>query len=158
MRFTAVEAKPLGLSSRALGGFSVAACRLPVWRACRLPTDAEIPNDEYWATRTWVPAPTAVTSCYPGRRRLKHDPQLLELFRVDRARRAQHQVLHRLRLGEGDDVPDVVGAGEQHHHPVGPEREAAMGWHAVLEGLEQVAEARLDGLVVEAEDLEHALL
>src|ERR1700737_3893329 len=111
MRFTAVEAKPLGLSSRALGGFSVAACRLPVWRACRLPTNSEIPNDEYWATRTWVPAPAAVGSCYPRWGRSKRDPQLLELFRVDRARRSQHQVLHRLRLGERDDVPDVVGSG-----------------------------------------------
>src|ERR1700730_2086787 len=114
MRFTAVEAKTLGLSSRTLGGFSVAACRLPVWRACRLPTNSEIPNDEYWATRTWVPAPTAVSSCYPGRRWLKRDAQLFQHFWLDRARSTQHQVLHRLRLGEGDDVPDVVGADQQH--------------------------------------------
>src|SRR3984893_10022993 len=131
MRFTAVEAKTRGLSSRTLCGFSVAACPLPVWRACRLPTNSEIPNDEYWATRTWVPAPTAVGSCYPGRRRFKHDPQLIQQFRVDRARGPQHQVLHRLGLGEGDDVADVVGAGQQHHDAVGPEGESAVRRHSV---------------------------
>src|SRR5580704_6446373 len=42
------------------------------------------------------------------------------------------------QLGEKDDVPDALGAGQQHAEAVDPDAHAARGRHAVLEREEEV--------------------
>src|SRR6266446_7550905 len=46
------------------------------------------------------------------------DVALLELLGIDRARRAEHQVLMALSLGECDDITDVFGVFDRHHQAV----------------------------------------
>ena len=55
--------------------------------------------------------------------------------------RVGHQVAGLLRLGEGDHVADVVLARQQHDDAVDAGRDAAVRRRAVLERLQQVAEA-----------------
>jgi hypothetical protein len=40
--------------------------------------------------------------------------------------------------GKQDHVPDVMGVGDQHHQPIDPDAQPPGGWHAVLEGTEEV--------------------
>src|SRR5437879_6382014 len=84
--------------------------------------------------------------------------QFLELCRLDRARRIEHQVLHALRLRKRDDVADVVRAREQHDDPVDARRNASVRRNAILERFQQKTETLLDGLVVKAQELKDAPL
>src|SRR4029077_3833305 len=86
------------------------------------------------------------------------DVQLFELPLVDRARRAEHEVLVALRLWKSDHIADVVGIGDRNHQPVDSCGDASMRWHAVLERVEQMTELGEDPLAIHAEDLEDTLL
>ena len=72
--------------------------------------------------------------------RKQADAELVELGVVDRRRRAGERIEARLRLGEGDDLTDVLLAGEEGDEPVDAEREAGVRRRAVAEGVEQEAE------------------
>src|SRR6516225_462340 len=65
------------------------------------------------------------------------DVQLAQLLLVDEARGAGEQVLRALRLREGDDVADRLGARHHRDDAVEAEREAAVRRCAVLERVEQ---------------------
>jgi len=69
--------------------------------------------------------------------------KLFELFGVDLAGGIGHEALSSLGLGECDDVPDVLGSGQQHYEPVEAEGYAAVRRGAVFEGLEEEAESLL---------------
>ena len=66
--------------------------------------------------------------------------QLLLLHGVGRAGQGIGGVLH---LGEGDHVPDAARAADEHGQPIEAVCEAPVGRRAVLEGVEQEAEALL---------------
>src|SRR5687768_459282 len=72
------------------------------------------------------------------------DVELGQLGVVGPARAAGHEVGALLRLGEGDDVAQAVGAAHQHAEAVEAEGDAAVGRRAVAEGVEQEAELLLD--------------
>ena len=57
--------------------------------------------------------------------------------------RVNHHVAAGVVFGEGDEVADAVGAAEEAAEAVEAEGEAAVGWRAVLEGIEQEAELGL---------------
>ena len=77
---------------------------------------------------------------------------------VDRAGGVDHEVAAGLRLREGDDVADVVGAHDVHHEPVETERDAAVRRGAVLESPEQEAELGLRLVGAEPDQFEDLLL
>src|SRR3982074_27320 len=106
------------------------------------------------------PRPFGSSAMLPGwlRRWLDLNVDLIQLRLVDRARRAEHQILMALRLGKRNDVANVLGARHSHHQPVDPRRDSAMRWNAVLEGVEQMAELRLDPFAAHAENPEDAFL
>ena len=64
----------------------------------------------------------------------------------------------RLGLGEGDDLADVLLAGQQGDQPVDAEGEAGVGRGAVAEGVEQEPELGLRLLGGDAEQREDPLL
>src|SRR5258706_7186810 len=72
----------------------------------------------------------------------QHHPyvQLLELRRVDRARRPEHQVLVALSLGERHYIAHVFGPGDRHHQAVDAGGHSAVRRHAVLERVEEMPE------------------
>ena len=84
--------------------------------------------------------------------------QFLQLRQIDRARRLDHEVSARLRLGERNHVADVVGAHDVHHQAVESERDAAVRRRAVAKGTEQEPELRVRILGCQADELEDALL
>ena len=57
-------------------------------------------------------------------------------------------------FGKGDDLAEAGGAGEDHDDAIEAEGDAAVGWGAVLEGVEEEAEALLRFLVRHAERAE----
>src|SRR3989442_9706977 len=63
--------------------------------------------------------------------------QLAQLLLVHRRRSMREQVLRALRLGEGDDVADGLGAGHHGDDAVEAEGDAAVRRRAVLERLQQ---------------------
>ena len=63
-----------------------------------------------------------------------------------------------LGLGEGDDVAYVVAVGEHHQQPVYAGGDATVRGRAVLQGVQQLAEALRYLLPGIAERAEHALL
>src|ERR1700730_4414556 len=86
------------------------------------------------------------------------DVQLLQQLWVDRARRAEHEVLVALRLRKRDHVADVVGPAHRHHQPVDARCDAPMRRDSVLECIEQVPELRIDLFAAHTENLEDSLL
>ena len=86
------------------------------------------------------------------------EAQDFQLFGADGRRGVGHRAGGVLDLGEGDDLPERVGAAEDHHEPVQPEGEAAVGRGAVAEGVDHKAEPVLDLLFRKAEGLKHPLL
>ena len=76
---------------------------------------------------------------------------LAQLLVVDRRRRSAHQVGAALGFGEGDDVADVGDAAEDHDQTIQAQCDAAVRRGAVLEGVQQEAEFRFLGGVVDAE-------
>ena len=81
--------------------------------------------------------------------------QFAQLLLVHRAGRIGHQALRALGLGEGDHVADGFGAGHQRDQAIQPERQAAMRWRAVLQGVEQEAEFLLRFFLADVERVEH---
>ena len=75
--------------------------------------------------------------------------QLLELLIGHAPRGAGHQATGLLGLGEGDGVADRVLAGQQHHHAVHTEGQAAMGRCTYIQGVHQEAEEQF-GFLLEA--------
>ena len=66
--------------------------------------------------------------------------QLVELLGGDPPWGTGHQAAGLLGFGEGNGVADGVFAGEQHHHPVDAEGQAAVGRGAHVQGVHQEAE------------------
>src|SRR5215813_5034601 len=62
------------------------------------------------------------------------DMQVLELLGLHFRRRAHHQILRALVLGERDHLTNAVLVGEHADHPVDTWSDAAVRWRAVLEG------------------------
>ncbi len=91
-------------------------------------------------------------------RQLDANVQVAQLLLRDLGRRVGQRAGGGLRLREGDDVTDRVGAGHQHREPVEAERDPAMWRRAVLERVEQEAELLLGLLRADAEHLEHGRL
>ena len=77
-----------------------------------------------------------------------------ELGFADRAGCVDHEVDGLGGLGEGDDFAEGGGAGEDHDDAVEAEGDATVGWGAVLEGVQEEAEAGLGFLVGHAEGAE----
>ena len=71
---------------------------------------------------------------------LEFYPQLVELFFVDGRRRAGEEAQGARGLGEGDDLPDGLLAGEEHDQPVEAQGDAAVGRRPVAQGFEEEAE------------------
>src|SRR5205085_11524817 len=86
------------------------------------------------------------------------EAELGELFGVEGGGGAGEGVGARLGLGEGDDLTDVVLAGQDGGQAVDAEGEAGVGRGAVAEGVEQEAEAGLSLFGADAEETEDALL
>lgn len=84
--------------------------------------------------------------------------QLFELLRVHHIGRLAHQVHARERLGEGDHIADVLGAHQMHDQAVEPEGDAAVGWGAVAERVEEEAELELGFFRAKPEQLEDLAL
>ena len=66
--------------------------------------------------------------------------QLAQLLFVNRRRRLCQQTLGALRLGKSDHIADRFGTGHQGDDAVQPERETAVRWRPILQGIEQKAE------------------
>src|ERR1700692_2877793 len=71
------------------------------------------------------------------RGRAQRQAEVAELLLLHRRRRAGHGLLGLLVLGEGDDVTDVGLTQPFHDQSLHSGREAAVGGHPVLEGLEK---------------------
>src|SRR5688572_22616870 len=69
--------------------------------------------------------------------------KLLQLLWLDGRRRTRHQIDGRRRLRERHHLADRVLAGEDGHHAVQAERDAAMRGRAVLERIQEKPEAEL---------------
>src|SRR3954453_8522626 len=77
------------------------------------------------------------------RRREDADAQFVELLGVDGRRCVGHRVRPRLRLREGDDLADVVLAGQHRDEAVDAEGEATVWRGAVPERVEEEPEPAL---------------
>src|SRR5260370_11397912 len=130
--------------------------RAGIWSAIRTPGSLTI---DCRATRTYA-RPFGSKTILPVRFLGRHDldVQLVELRLVDRARRAQHQVLVALGLGKSDHVPDVFGACKHHHDAIDSRRDASVWRDAELARIQDVAEPLADRCLRMAEDLEDSLL
>src|SRR5690606_2374350 len=84
--------------------------------------------------------------------------EVLELGGVDRGGGLGHRVDAGLWRREGDDLADVLLAGQDGHQAVDAEGEAAVGRGAVAERRQEEAEAPLRLLLVDAEQVEDPLL
>ena len=69
--------------------------------------------------------------------------QLLQLLVGDSARSAGHQTAGLLGLGEGDGVADGFLAGQQHHHAIHAEGQAAVGRSTHIQRVHEEAELLL---------------
>src|SRR5262245_43594919 len=74
---------------------------------------------------------------------LRVDAGFLALLRRDGGRGAGERVLATARLGEGDDLTDRRGAGQQRAHAVPAEGDAAVRRSSVAQTLQQEAELLL---------------
>jgi len=81
-----------------------------------------------------------------------------QLFLVDRVRRAGHQAVGTLGLGEGDDVADRLGTAHQGDETVETEGEATVRRRAIFQRIEQEAELVLTLCLADVERGEHLLL
>ena len=80
--------------------------------------------------------------------------QLFQLFLGDRRGRPGHQIGGALALGEGNHLPDVGLAGQQHHQTVNARRDAAVRRRAVLKRLQHVPELLFGILHFQPDELE----
>ena len=71
------------------------------------------------------------------------NPQLLQLTLADRRGRVHHQVNCLRGLGEGNHLSQAFRAGQNHHDAVESQRNSAVRRRAVLQRLQEEAEARL---------------
>ena len=83
--------------------------------------------------------------------RIEFDEEFLQLLIGDGRRRIGHQILRLLGLGEGDHVPNGIGSAQQHHEPVQPERDPAVGRRTIVQRVEQESELALPRVVFEVE-------
>ena len=86
-------------------------------------------GESRWRIWSCWQSSTPAVACALGGRCLDFDPQskVSQLSGIDRSGCFAHQIGAVLRLGECDDVADVVGAEEEHHEPIQSEGDAAMG-------------------------------
>ena len=95
---------------------------------------------------------------YAGGGTVSRTPTSASCARVDRGRRAGQRVRAGGRLRERDHVADRVAVGEDRDDPVDAEREPAVRRRAVLQRVEQEAEARVGLLLGDPERGEDLLL
>src|SRR4051812_9813101 len=86
------------------------------------------------------------------------DVEFAQLFRIHLRWRARHQIDGARRLREGDDLADRRLARQDGDDTVQPEGDAAVRRRAVLERLEEEAEAELRLLLGNAEPAENPRL
>lgn len=67
--------------------------------------------------------------------------EFIKLFLLDLAWRVGEQTLASLRFREGDDVAYIVGACQQHNHPVESQRYSAVGRRPVLQRTQEETES-----------------
>src|ERR1700687_1513254 len=84
--------------------------------------------------------------------------EFFELRRIDRARRAEHQVLVTLGLRKSDHISDVFSPNDRHHQSVNSGRDPTVRWYPVLECIQQVSKLGPDALTAHPENLEHLFL
>ena len=70
--------------------------------------------------------------------------KLLELLLRYLGGGIEHHIHGALVLGEGDHIPDALLTGKEHHHPIDPRGDAAMGRGTIFKGLKEVPEPPLD--------------
>ena len=70
----------------------------------------------------------------------------------------EHLVHRALVLGEGDNLPDSLRPSEDHHQPIDPRGDAAVGRSTVFESLKKVSETRLNLLLSISQQPEDFLL
>ena len=78
---------------------------------------------------------------------------IAQLTLVHRPRRLSHQAGAFHRLGEGDDIADAAASAEHSHHAVKAQSDAAMRRRAILEGFQHIAEAGLNHIRREFENV-----
>ena len=83
------------------------------------------------------------------------DVQFAQLLFVDFAWCVCKQALRTLRLREGDDIADRLGAGHHRDDSVKPEGQSAMRRRAVLERIKQEAELELRFVFSDSERFEY---
>src|SRR5258708_6498982 len=93
-----------------------------------------------------------------GPRWQRADAEVGQLRVGHRRRRPGHRIGARLRLREGNDLADVLLAGEDRREAVDAEREAAVRRGAVAERSEEEPEATVGFLLVDTEQVEDPLL
>src|SRR5262245_2917181 len=84
--------------------------------------------------------------------------ELLQLARIDRRRRARHEVHRRSGLGKRDHLSGRRLAGQQRCDPIEAEGDAAMRRRAVFKSLEEEPKAELCLIVADVEQGEDATL
>src|SRR6267154_5672996 len=89
---------------------------------------------------------------------LNSNPQLVELISVHGRRRIGHQILSGGGFREGDDFADGFFPSEEHGDTVDAKRDAAVGWRAISQCIEEKAEAAAKLFFAEAQGSEQALL
>src|ERR1700737_1294273 len=100
------------------------------------------------------PDPQSVRGLGPGRLD-DVDAELQQLRPIDRRRRARHQVLRLLGLGESYDLANSVLPAEEGGDAIEARSDAAVWWRAVAQRFEEEAKTRLGGFVVDAECAKH---
>src|SRR2546423_907743 len=68
------------------------------------------------------------------------DSEFAQLMLVDVAWRPRHEIEHAIGFRERDHFADAFFAGDHHHDPIQPERDATMRRRAETKGAEDVAE------------------
>src|SRR5262249_42349182 len=86
------------------------------------------------------------------------DPQLRQLRLADGCRRVHHQVDGLGGLGERDDLAQALGAGQEHGNAVQAQSDASMWRRAVLQRLQEEAEARPGFFFTHAQSVKDLLL
>ena len=82
----------------------------------------------------------------------------IELRLIRRAGRADHEIHATLRLGERNDIANVVGAHDVHDESIESERNVAVRWCAVLQCIKKEAELHRGFFFRETDEIEHAIL
>jgi len=84
--------------------------------------------------------------------------KLIKLFISHRGRGLHHEVAPLLRFREGDDIPDIVGAGKKHDQSVKAKSDAQVRRGSIFKGLNEEAELGLDIFGAQLQEGEDFLL